>query len=343
MRFKSVRGDINFDAEAASANHPCPPTDGQTYQPDNSLTAFDTKQMKAIRATLTAFPEPPPEASPLAYYDPKVHARNTPIRRKWLEPDESAVKIARKQFLPKRDPRQPILSYRYDWKERKVVRSGDPNDVEVVFRNAANGVPPGFDRARAITIREMDGGHHPELLAAFCHAYTDRNGGAYPTITLYDAWTSGATMEMPDVDVLGIVHDVLGDWESWVAPLDDSDHGTVYPMVARLYRKSRRYRTLREALADARFMDDPWAGRFLVASRNLHALWAAKENSVVKLTAELPDADAQESWFDQWVATCQSDGTVFQEGVQRRTQTEADMEKVVKALEDALRATGALE
>lgn len=33
--------DINFDDEAASANFPCPPNDGQTYQPANPLSAFD--------------------------------------------------------------------------------------------------------------------------------------------------------------------------------------------------------------------------------------------------------------------------------------------------------------
>ncbi|MDJ0674256.1 MAG: proprotein convertase P-domain-containing protein [Calothrix sp. MO_167.B42] len=38
--------DINFDDEAANDNFPCPPVDGLTYQPDNPLTAFDTKQIK---------------------------------------------------------------------------------------------------------------------------------------------------------------------------------------------------------------------------------------------------------------------------------------------------------
>jgi subtilisin-like proprotein convertase family protein/predicted Zn-dependent protease len=38
--------DINFDDEAADNNYPCPPTNGGNYQPDNSLTAFDTKQIK---------------------------------------------------------------------------------------------------------------------------------------------------------------------------------------------------------------------------------------------------------------------------------------------------------
>ena len=36
--------DINFDDEA-TADHPCPATDGGTYVPDNSLTTFDTKSI----------------------------------------------------------------------------------------------------------------------------------------------------------------------------------------------------------------------------------------------------------------------------------------------------------
>ena len=37
--------NINFDDEAANGNWPCPPTDGGTYTPDNSLSAFDTKEI----------------------------------------------------------------------------------------------------------------------------------------------------------------------------------------------------------------------------------------------------------------------------------------------------------
>lgn len=37
--------DINFDDEATTGNHPCPPTDGMTYIPEQPLTVFDTKQL----------------------------------------------------------------------------------------------------------------------------------------------------------------------------------------------------------------------------------------------------------------------------------------------------------
>ncbi len=38
--------DINFDDQAESANHPCPPTDGLTYQPNSTLSVFNTLSMK---------------------------------------------------------------------------------------------------------------------------------------------------------------------------------------------------------------------------------------------------------------------------------------------------------
>lgn len=46
--------DINFDDEADTDNHPCPPTDGNFYQPDNPLSVFDTKQLKG-NWTLSVF------------------------------------------------------------------------------------------------------------------------------------------------------------------------------------------------------------------------------------------------------------------------------------------------
>ncbi len=36
--------NINFDDEAANSNWPCPPINGQTYKPDNTLSFFDGKQ-----------------------------------------------------------------------------------------------------------------------------------------------------------------------------------------------------------------------------------------------------------------------------------------------------------
>ncbi len=40
--------DVNFDDEASSASLPCPPTDGMSYQPSGSLSAFDTKSANGL-------------------------------------------------------------------------------------------------------------------------------------------------------------------------------------------------------------------------------------------------------------------------------------------------------
>ena len=46
--------DINLDDEADSPNHPCPPTDGQSYQPDVPLSAFDLESITG-QWTLSVF------------------------------------------------------------------------------------------------------------------------------------------------------------------------------------------------------------------------------------------------------------------------------------------------
>src|SRR4029079_14081883 len=40
--------NIHFDDEAASSNWPCPPTDGLTYKPSNTLSFFDGKHSNGI-------------------------------------------------------------------------------------------------------------------------------------------------------------------------------------------------------------------------------------------------------------------------------------------------------
>jgi len=46
--------NINFNDEASSSEHPCPPTDGLTYIPDNPLNIFDTKELQG-EWTLSVF------------------------------------------------------------------------------------------------------------------------------------------------------------------------------------------------------------------------------------------------------------------------------------------------
>ena len=83
----------------------------------------------------------------------------------------------------------------------------------------------------------MDDGSMKSVMTAFSHAYADRQGNAFPGITLYDAWSSGAEMEMPDVECLGIVHDLLDDWKTWKAPVRKQE--SLYDAIGELFVKAR--------------------------------------------------------------------------------------------------------
>jgi len=56
----------------------------------------------------------------------------------------------------------------------------------------------------------------------------------------------------------------------------------------------------------------------------------------------LPDADGQAAWYADWIRHCDEDADAWTEGEYRRDALEAEAEEIVRLLEDALRAAGAL-
>src|SRR5690606_37332929 len=110
-------------------------------------------------------------------------------------------------------------------------------------------------------------------LAGFAHAYTDREGNVFP-LSLYDAWSSGLEIEMPDVDALGIAHEVLGETTRWKAPIPAAQHDELYALISERFQAARPYRGLREALAACWLAAEPvlWDG-FGETAPELHALW----------------------------------------------------------------------
>jgi hypothetical protein len=242
------------------------------------------------------------------------------------------------------DPRELVASYRYDWGTGEIVRAGDPDDVEAIFANAANGYPPGLDLARAVVMRELDRGEERPVLAAFDHAYTDREGGVYPGTTLFDAWKSKGTIEMPDVDVLGLVHDVLDEWQRWKAPVSAADHGSLYQEVERLFRRARDYREPREVLADTYLIGEPVDRRgYGDVLTNLQALWAVRDGRVAAVAQELPGAAGWTAFLVDWIERCKSDPDRWNAGRQRAYALGRDAERVRAALVEAMEEVGVLD
>lgn len=335
-------------ASQPAAQTPAPPTDAELRTAFRTLTPaaqeelaqrfaaeviwLDTLQYTLIRHALSLEEIDPgllPDAPPTPIYDPKVHAPAQPIARRLLAPtDPLAIKDRERMFG--RTPQRALQpAWRYDWGARKVQRTGDPRAPERVFENALAGYQPDADLAEAIVQSVLDRGEEQKILAAFGHLYTDRSGNAFPGITLYDAWGSGQEIEMPDVDVLGIVHDVLGDTKTWIAPVPENQHESLYDKVGELFQSARRYRGLRQALAIAYLngygeLRDSYAGHV----NRLHALWESVSSTPSELTPALPDAAHWADYLQALSERVDSNTATMQAALNRRAALEQDAWRV---------------
>ncbi len=304
----------------------------------SKIGELDTLQMQLLHSLVeTRYAQEWPPAKEPEFYDPRVHAPADPIPRRLLEPDDPLLETVRAQMLRQRGAYELEPSIVYDWGTGTIVLSGDPDDPEAAFRNARNGYPPGMDLARALLLRALDGGHERKIFAAFAHTYTDRDGGIYPGVTLYDGWNAGVVIEMPDVDALGIIHDVFDDWKTWIAPIPGDEHDPLYAKIGELFQGIRRYRGLREALADCFLLAEPKnSPEYQALFTNLHALWAHHGAQPEKVAQVLPRAADWQRFIDDWVATCKKEPGVFEPGRRRQGQLKRDGEEVQRALSEAL-------
>jgi len=307
---------------------------------------LETYQMDLVRAVLNQAAIDRAAVAPWVSrgaFDPLTHAPKQPIARRILPPDDRRARAAREELLPPEDPREIACGWAWDWSVGELRRvEGD--ETARVFENALRGHPPDLDLARAIVIGRLDRGEERTALLAFSHAYADREGNVYPGVTLYDAWNSGRTIEMPDVDTLGIVHTVLDEWRKWKAPVPASKHDSLYAEVEELFQDAHRYRALREALAEAYLVGTPPArdgyGPNLV---RFHALWLEHEGSVEALAEELPDADGWEKYLKAWVAKCNRDPDRVEEARTRQGWLDEGGRRVRACLEFVMRELGTLD
>ncbi|MEZ6004295.1 MAG: hypothetical protein R3F33_08925 [Planctomycetota bacterium] len=239
---------------------------------------------------------PAPEAP--ATYDPEVHAPAQPIPRVPVERESKAYKDEFERLVGWRAPRRVNPAFVYDYARRTVVRLGDPRDPERVFRNGLNGIVPDLDLGEALCQRMLDAGEFQDVHKAFAHLYSDRAGHAYPGISLYDAWSSGQNIEMPDVECLGIIHDLKNDWRTWVAPV--SKQAPLYAAIEKLYVPMHRSRSLQTSLARCYLSSQPvlhdgYQGMELF----LHHLWEAKTSDPRLLLPELPESEKWEAFLEK--------------------------------------------
>ncbi|MBL8863370.1 MAG: hypothetical protein JNK02_15350 [Planctomycetes bacterium] len=279
-----------------------------------------------------------PAAGEAPHFDPERHAPAQPIARHRLDPADRRVAAARVQLAVPEDPR----AWAYDWGTGLVRRRPPADGPERAFELALCGLPPEHDLVRALVERALDDGSQRRSLAAFAHAYTDRAGNVYPGITLYDAWKSGAEIEMPDVDCLGIVNTVLDDWTTWTSIVPAHRHESLYRRIGELFQPAQRVRELRVALAATFLEASPrLCCGYEGSIGNFHALWEECASTPAELAKRLPGAQGWKEFLAAWVERCTTDGELYQRGLARQRTLEAESRTIRAVLLSVLEEYGA--
>lgn len=306
---------------------------------------LETFQAGLIRYTLGLDERDPgfwPETEERPYYDPERFTPKNPIRRKRLDASKTSVRRTEEKFLENLPERRRTRSWVYDWGARTIRRNGDEREPDRVFELALEGLLPNADLALALILMQLDNGSEQETLAAFGHAYTDRRGGVYPNLTLYDVWSSGERMEMPDVDTLGL-YQAMGGRRSFDPPLSSREQKEAFAAIEEHFTDARRYRALRSAMASVYLSSVPPVptGYEKMLDR-LHALWEHHSSVPSSLARDLPDAAGWESFLVNWAKRCERDTDLLHKGQNRRQTLLRDADAVRGTLVRVMREFGAL-
>jgi hypothetical protein len=275
-------------------------------------------------------------------FDPALHASAQPIPRKLLAGDAPLAKAMAEKVFGPADRSAALLDWDYDWgagePRRLVVRA----PASEVFENLLRGYHPDFGLVRALVLARIDDASERRTLAAFARPYTDREGNVYPGISLYDAWRSGVEIEMPDVDTLGIVHEVLDDWVRWSAPVPPRAQDPLYDAIGELFVRARRFRGLREALAEVYLAAAPPSrDGYRDSDLRFHALWDVCGSDPAALARRLDASEGWSQFLEDWLLECQRDPSLYERGRTRQAVLAEDAARAKALLERILTELGA--
>jgi len=281
-----------------------------------------------------------PEAPAPRTYDPARHTPAQVIPRRFVDTSKGAHRAVVERLLRKVPPRELAPAHAYDWGLGTVVELPGTGrlDPRRVAQNAVQGIDPRLDLIEAIVTQQLDDGRYRAEALAFSHAYADRDGNAYRELTLYDAWASGAEMEMPDVECLGLVHDLADEWKRWVAPVPPAQHKALYGWIGERFSAYHRARGLRTALARSFLLADPvQRDAYGPAEGRLHAFWERVASDPQALAPTLPDGLGWAAWMDREGAKVDSDLELWQRAEARRAALRESQAYVRRTFEGILK------
>lgn len=229
-------------------------------------------------------------------FDPHVHTPVQIIPRHFVDPTNKRHSETVGGLRGSWNEREMEVAFRYDWALGTIVAVQAWDDPERIARTAAAGFSPNSDLVEALVEMQLDRGEMRERAAAFGHAYADRSGNAYRSVTLYDAWSSGKTLEMPDVECLGIIHTLDDNWKTWKAPVSKQE--SLYKRIGTHFEPLRRYRALRTSLART-FLQGapPLPSGYSASAHRLHAFWEKHTSEPDKMADYLPKDKIWARWW----------------------------------------------
>ena len=241
-----------------------------------------------------------PAAEDPPTFDPSQHTPAQVIRRTFVDPSKGSHADRVKKLRGVWNEREMEVAYRYDWALGSIVSVQPSDSLERIAKTAIAGFSPSSDLVEALVEMQLDRGEMREVAAAFGHAYADRGGNAYPSVTLYEAWASGTTIEMPDVECLGIIHTLDGNWKTYKAPVPGSQQERLYKQIGEHFTPLRRYRALRTSLARVFLQGTAkLPSGYEATALRLHGFWELQVSEPQKMREFLP---VDKNW-DRWWKT----------------------------------------
>jgi len=132
------------------------------------------------------------------------------------------------------------------------------------------------------------------------------------------------------------VHEVLGERQRWVAPVPPDQHPALYKTVGDLFRRAKRARELRLALAEVFLFPQASARESSeLDATSAHALWSVVEDDPRRLAALLPDSAGAEAFLVDLAQRVRRDPQ-YSRGRQRAARLRSDGELLRGAFGAAL-------
>ncbi len=260
-----------------------------------------------------------PAAEDPPRFDPGEHAPAQVIRRTFVSPTKKGYAESVAKLRGVWNEREMDVAFTYDWGLGTIVAVQAWDDPERIARTAIAGFGPHTDLVEAMVEMQLDRGEMREAALAFSHAYSDRSGNAYRDVTLYQAWSSGQNLEMPDVECLGIIHTLDNNWKTWKAPVPGSQHKRLYKRIGEHFSPLRRYRALRTSLARL-FVQGTTKlpSGYEASALRLHGFWELQVSEPEKMREFLPEDKKWDRWWKKNAAKVDKSKDVVERAAARQ-------------------------